>query len=1004
MGTSLINIGISGLNAQQAALATTGHNITNASTPGYSRQRVDIQAHAPQYTGTAYVGRGAMLTSISRVASDYATNQVRLDTATSAGLDTYVDQIGQVDSLLGDDQTGLAPALQTFFGALQAASTDPSSIPSRQLVVSDAAGLVSRFNTMYERLNSQQLGLQQQLSSTTVQINQLAQGIGELNDRIASSNGRSTGVLPNDLLDQRDELLRQLSQLVDVKVVQQNDGELGVFIGKGQPLILGSQVRVLQTTSTGQITIATSATANHTDDITDSISGGQLGGLLTFRDGVLDGALNQLGRIAIGLADAINQQHRKGVALDGQFGGNLFDDINDPTITSQRAYALSIASGYPPGQMSVNIDSPSQLTTSDYELRFDPVGNGSFSLVRLGDGKVVAQGSVAQGLPTHVSADGFTLTIQSGQFHGGDRYLVQPTRSGARDIGQQITSPADLAFSSPVAVQSGPSNQGTGAMTPSAVFDAGNPGFAVKGALTPPLLIRFTGASTYEVLDNSDPAVPKPLQPPLRNLPYVPGITNTLLPGAVGATRTMSDGANVGRLIVGAVPLLGVGPLGNGYVAQQLTIANTDANGLTLGTQTLPFGANSSARAIAAALSQSNGVAASAQTTVAITGIQSDGGGVPLSLVVNGQRFTGGDVASLNALADAINANPYLQTAGITAKSNGVRLDLVAAQGDDLQLNVSGDSTDSVTLAGPSGDSATLNGAGAGNNAQIVGNVDRSAGFDFSTGGPYTFAVGVDGALPQTITLSGTYGSGAALVTALQNAIDASGVGAGRVTVALDGAGHVTLASTTAGADGSIAISGAPIGSAVANALGISDASANGIDLTRGATVGGSVAVSLDANYRLTTDSTTVGGGVFTANPATVRGDFGYQLTLTGRPQAGDTFAVGFNTGGVSDNVNVLAMTDVQSQKLFGKDGSLFDAYANIVESIGAQTSQATIDRDAADGLLKQSQAQRDSVAGVNLDEEAADLIKFQQAYNASARVIQVARDTFDTLFQLIGH
>jgi flagellar hook-associated protein 1 FlgK len=1002
MGTSLINIGISGLNAQQAALATTGHNITNASTPGYSRQRVEIQAHAPQYSGTAYIGRGAMLASITRVASDYATNQIRLDTATSSGLDTFVDQIGQVDSLLADDQTGLAPALQTFFGALQAASTDPSSIPSRQLVVSDANGLVSRFNTMYERLNSQQIGLQQQLSATTLQVNQLAQCIGQLNDRIAAANGRSTGVLPNDLLDQRDELLRQLSQLVDVKVVQQSDGDLGVFIGKGQPLILGDQARSLQTTATGQVTITTPG-ASQAQDITDSITGGQLGGLLTFRNGVLDGALNQLGRIAIGLSDAINQQHHKGVTLDGQFGGDLFSDINDPTVASQRAYALGIAPGFPPGQMSVNIDSPSQLTTSDYELRFDPVGNGSFSLVRLSDKAIVAQGSVAQGLPARVSADGFTLTIQSGQFHGGDHYLVQPTRSGARDIAQLISSPADLAFSSPVAVQSGPANEGSGVIVPSAVFDAANPSFAVPGTLTPPLLIRFTGPSTYEVLDNSDPAAPKPLQPPLRNVQYVPGVANALLPAAVGATRLASDGANIERLVNGGAPSLGIAPLGNGYAAQLVTIAQTDANGLTMGTQTVAIGANASARVIAAALSQVSGVAASAQTTVAITGIHDNGTGVPLSLVVSGQRFIGADVASLNALADAINANPHLQAAGITAASNGTRLNLIAAQGDDLNLNVSGDSADSITLAGPNGDTSTLNGAGAGVTGQLVGNVDRSFGFDFSTGGPYSFSLGVDGSLPQTITLSGTYGSGAALATALQSAIDASSIGPGRVAVGVDGLGHVSLASTASGAGGSIAVGGAPAGSAIANALGIGDSTSTGTDLTRGTTIGGSVAVSLDANYRFSTDATTVGGGVFTASPTAVRADFGYQLTLNGRPQVGDTFAVGFNTDGVSDNVNALAMTDVQSQKLFGRDGSLFDAYANIVESIGAQTSQATIDRDAADGLLKQSQAQRDSVAGVNLDEEAADLIRFQQAYNASARVIAVARDTFDTLFQLIG-
>ncbi len=124
---------------------------------------------------------------------------------------------------------------------------------------------------------------------------------------------------------------------------------------------------------------------------------------------------------------------------------------------------------------------------------------------------------------------------------------------------------------------------------------------------------------------------------------------------------------------------------------------------------------------------------------------------------------------------------------------------------------------------------------------------------------------------------------------------------------------------------------------------------------------------------------------------------------MSGRPRAGDSFAVGYNDGGVSDNANVLAMADVQTRKLFGKDGSLFDAYANIVESVGARTSQARIDRDASNGLLQQSVAQRDSISGVNLDEEAANLIRFEQAYNASARVIAVARDTFDTLFRMLG-
>ena len=221
--------------------------------------------------------------------------------------------------------------------------------------------------------------------------------------------------------------------------------------------------------------------------------------------------------------------------------------------------------------------------------------------------------------------------------------------------------------------------------------------------------------------------------------------------------------------------------------------------------------------------------------------------------------------------------------------------------------------------------------------------------------------------------------------------------------MSLDGAGHVQFASQASGANGAIDTSGLTAGSPIANALGMTDGSVSGQDLNRSVTIGGSVSVLLDADHRLTTDSTTANSDVFTASPPAVRADFGYQLTMTGWPQGGDSFAVDFNDGGVSDNANVLAMADVQTQKLFGKDGSLFDAYANIVESIGARTSQARIDRDASDGLLKQSVAQRESIAGVNLDEEAANLIRFEQAYNASARVIAVARDTFNTLFQMLG-
>ncbi|NJN50882.1 MAG: flagellar hook-associated protein FlgK, partial [Gammaproteobacteria bacterium] len=545
MGSSLINIGISGLRAHQAALATTGHNITNANSAGYSRQRVEISPQTPQFQGSAYLGRGAELASVTRVHSTFVTNQVRLDTAAFAEVEDFLSQIGQLDSLLADELTGLVPALQTFFGSLQAAASDPASIPARQLVLSETTGLVNRFNTMYDRLHAQQEGLTDLIGTAAERVSELSQGIGRLNSRIAESAGNG-GAVANDLLDQRDELLRQLSEIVSVSVVPQSDGQLNVFVGKGQPLIVGGQISTLAATAAGDITLVSS------DDraaqvITSSIAGGQLGGLLEFQDGVLNQALNHLGRIAIAVTESVNAVHRQGVTLDGVFGGDVFTAVNDPTLAYQRATPINVGSR-PSGALFVGIADSSQLTAADYEIRFSLAGDGSFALVRSSDAKVMAEGTTAQGFPVTVAADGFEVRIDAGTFRGGDRYRIQPSLHGGRDIAQVVRNARDLALATPVRVQTEIGNRGSGIAEPAGVFDISHPGFSNPGRLTPPLLVHFTSPTTYELLDNTDPAAPRALDPPVRNQPYVPGIENLLLPGGPGQTRIGSEGSQVGRL------------------------------------------------------------------------------------------------------------------------------------------------------------------------------------------------------------------------------------------------------------------------------------------------------------------------------------------------------------------------------------------------------------------------------------------------------------------------
>ncbi len=999
MSSSLINIGISGLRAHQAALAATGHNITNANSQGYSRQRVEITPQIPQFLGSAYIGRGAQLESVTRVHSEFVTNQVRLDTAAFAEVEDFLSQIGQLDSLLADELTGLVPALQSFFGSLQAASSDPSSIPARQLVLSEVTGLTNRFNTMYDRLHAQQEGLRGLIATSADRVSELSQGIGRLNARIAESTGKG-GAVANDLLDQRDELLRQLSEIVSVTVVAQNDGQVNVFVGRGQPLIIGGQIASLAATATGDITLVNSFD-REAAVITESISGGQLGGLLKFQDGVLNQALNHLGRVAIAVSEAVNAVHRRGVTLDGVFGGDVFKGVNDPTLAYQRATPINLG-GRPSGALFVGITDSSKLTASDYEIRFSLSGDGSFTLVRLSDAKVMTEGSTAQGFPVTVSGDGFRVTIEGGVFRGGDRYRIQPSLHGARDIARVLQNPRDLALSTPVRVETAIGNRGTGIAEPARVFDIDHPIFANRGQMSPPLLVHFTSATTYELLDNSDPAAPRSLVPPVRNQPYVPGIENLLLPGGTGGSRIAAEGGNVGRLPSAAQTVLGLAKAGNGYGSEVLTLSRIDAaTGGVASTQNVVIAPNSSARQIASQLSGLSGVNATALTEMDITGIRDNGAGVPLSLVINGTRFAGADLSSLNALADAINGSDALTAAGVRASSDGTRIRLTSMQGDDLVLHVAGDTADGVDLRDVRGGALALNGAGFGQSAQAIGSVPRPAGYDFSTGGPYSFSLSVDGEPGANIALGANYGSGPALVAALQAAVDASSIGPGRVAVSMNGVGQVVLTSAASGSNGSIGIANADPGSPIALALGFSNRVVTGTDQNRTVSVGGSISVQLAANIRVGSSANTIGGNVFVQTPSVSRSDFGFQLRMTGRPEAGDRFAIDFNHSGVSDNRNALELVNLQSERLFGTDGTLFDAYSDLVEFVGSRTNQARIDRDASQGLLRQSIARRESLSGVNLDEEAANLIRFEQAYNASARVIAVARDTFDILFNL---
>ena len=435
MATNILGIGQSALTAAQIGLNTTGHNIANASTPGYTRQVVVQGAAQAQDFGFGFLGQGTEVSSVKRVYNEYLSTQVRSAQTTKSSLDSYYTQIKQIDNMMADPASGLSPLLQDFFSGIQEVSSNPTSIPARQAALSSAESLVSRFQGLSGRLDEIAEGLNSQIVSSVSDINAYAVQIAQLNDAIGRAQ-RATGQPPNDLLDQRDQLVLELGKEIKATVVKQGDGDYNVFIGNGQPLVVGVKTSTLgivnSPTDPERLEIAYTSSNGSTVIVGESgFAGGRLGGLLEFRSKTLDQAQNALGRIAIGLGTTFNAQHQLGFDLNGVAGGAFFN-VPAPVVG---------ASGNNTGNatISASISNVSALTTSDYQLGFDGT---NYTLLRLSDNKATTFASFPQ------TIDGIDLDMPSGAALAGDIFLIRPTARGASGLGLAITDPAVIAAAS----------------------------------------------------------------------------------------------------------------------------------------------------------------------------------------------------------------------------------------------------------------------------------------------------------------------------------------------------------------------------------------------------------------------------------------------------------------------------------------------------------------------------------------------------------------------------
>ena len=457
----LLNIGLSGLSANKTSLAVTGHNITNVNTPGFSRQETIQATRIPQFSGAGYIGSGTTLVDVRRIYNEFLNTQVRSSTALNSDTQSYLGQINQLDSLLAGSTTGVNPGLQKVFAALQTAAEDPANIPARQLALSEAEGLAKRFNTVYDRLYEQNAFINKQLSAVTDQVNQLAGSIAGYNDAIAIA--ASNGQQPNDLLDAREEAVRKLSTFIGVTVVAQDDNSYNLFVGSGQPLVVGSQASRLEVVPGLSDPLRSEVqfvSGNSRQGITSLITGGEMGGLIRYREDVLDTTLNSVGRLALSITDQVNRQLGQGLDLNGQFGNGLFRELNDPLLIGQRSLAR-VGNSDTTANLNVLIEDTTQLTTSDYEVEFTNATD--YTVRRVSDGTSFGPFDIT--VVPAAEFDGISLNVASGTFAAGDRFRVMPTRNAGESIHADMKKPEELAFAAPLKSQTSPANIGTGVIS-----------------------------------------------------------------------------------------------------------------------------------------------------------------------------------------------------------------------------------------------------------------------------------------------------------------------------------------------------------------------------------------------------------------------------------------------------------------------------------------------------------------------------------------------------------
>lgn len=503
MTTNITNIALTGLRAAQAGLGVTANNIANQGTPGYSRQHVVLQSARSNFSGAGYFGQGVDVATVQRAYSEFLTGQASQSASALSYLGTYSDQMGSLVNRLGSVDTGVPQSLNALYAAFGGFSQRPGETASRQAALAAAQAAAARFRAVSDDLSALSQGIGSQARAAVGQINQLAQGIADYNAKIGDAYASGNGQAPNGLLDQRDVLVRELGKLTGIATSSQGTS-LNIYLANGQPLVmehLASQLQIdTQDPRAPHGTSLALVMGGHTTSLNrNDVDGGQLGALLQFRDHELAQTQAELGRLAIAMAAAYNQQQQFGLDGAGQPGQALFR-LGNPAAVGERNNTGD-------ARLTVGIADTRSLTGSDYALA--RVGS-EYVVTRLDDGTEFGPFS---SLPQRV--EGLDIGLAGGDLADGDAFTIQVASQAAAGLEVLLGDAGKLAAAAPMSLQTAEANTGTAQPSRLRSVEAGESRYGSS------ITVRFTSAAGYELLGEDGGIVSTgTLQPPQQTISY----------------------------------------------------------------------------------------------------------------------------------------------------------------------------------------------------------------------------------------------------------------------------------------------------------------------------------------------------------------------------------------------------------------------------------------------------------------------------------------------------